>query len=225
MTAKPKPIVYTGLMVLAIMDDLKTQSRRIINHAGNCMHNGQLLCDWPLSGDPYYDKEKKVWLWELQTDVDDSTIFEIKPRHKPGDIVYVGEHLFNQDCFVAYKCDDLEFADPETRKAKVWPWKKSLLSNIFMPRWAARTYLEILDVKAEKIQDISTEDVIAEGIDVLSKLPLIVPPDTDLDGLVLKIARMEMKKLWNSIHGPDAWKDNDWVWVYKFKRVEKLEED
>ena len=197
MTPKPKPMVYTGPMVLAIMADLKTNSRRIIN---------------PKIYEPF-DPAKNV------------EAMKYFAPHQPGDIVYVGEHLFNQDCFVAYKCDGLEFTVPETHKAKVWPWKKSLLSNIFMPRWAARTWLEILDVKAEKIQDISTEDVIAEGIDVLSKLPLIVPPDTDLDGLVLKIARMEMKKLWNSIHGPDAWKDNDWVWVYKFKRVEKLEED
>ena len=224
MTPQPKPFIFTGPMVLAIMADRKTNSRRIIKFPKKWEH---------LTHNVAHQAQDGSWIFWYPGDSQGLKEFTlkhykdggIKPRHQPGDIVYVGEHLFNQDCFVAYKCDGLEFTVPETHKAKVWPWKKSLLSNIFMPRWAARTWLEILDVKAEKIQDISTEDVIAEGIDVLSKLPLIVPPDTDLDGLVLKIARMEMKKLWNSIHGPDAWKDNDWVWVYKFKRVEKLEED
>jgi len=36
-------------------------------------------------------------------------------------------------------------------------------SSRFMPRWAARTFLEVLDVRAQRVQEISEEDAIAEG--------------------------------------------------------------
>ena len=192
----PKPMVFTGPMVLAIMADLKTQSRRIIN---------------PKIYEPF-DPAKNV-----------EAMKHFAP-HQPGDIVYVGEHLFNQDCFVAYKCDGLEFTVPETHKAKVWPWKKSLLSNIFMPRWAARTYLLIKDVKAERIQNISNKDIKAEGM--TGKAYITVDPGREPSLELLTWMRaVEFQALWNSIHGPDAWDRNDWGWAYKLKRVEKPEED
>ena len=28
------------------------------------------------------------------------------------------------------------------------------------------------------------------------------------------------RDLWNSIHGPGAWKKNPWVWVVSFKRIQ-----
>ena len=106
-------------------------------------------------------------------------------------------------------------------------WNKR--PSIFMPRWAARTWLEILGVRAERIRDISEEDCIAEGVRDVSggyataNFGLFIDKKTGYKSG--EYAKDVFPRLWNSIHGPDAWKRNDWVWAYKFKRREKPEED
>ncbi len=208
----PGPLTFTAEMIQPLMSGQKTQAREIMRvQPKYCqlLRDGRLEC----SEDGGFDQD----------------VTYIKPPHQPGDIVYAAEHLFNQDCFVAYKSDGLEFADPETHKAKVWPWKKSLLSNIFMPRWAARSWYKILDVRAERIQDISPSDCEAEGIIGKSMASPVrgLPYEeyTNGDGIIYGEPRLAFEALWNSIHGPDAWDLDPWVWAHTLQRVEKPEED
>ena len=81
--------------------------------------------------------------------------------------------------------------------------------SIFMPKWAARIWLEITDVRVQRLQDISEEDAMAEGVDW-----------RDYAGLASKTARKLFADLWESINGKDSWHANPWVWVYEFKRAE-----
>ena len=69
--------------------------------------------------------------------------------------------------------------------------------------------LEITKVRVERVQDISEEDVIAEGI--VCDVPHTVYCD--------KGFRDHFIDLWNSIYGPGSWQRNDWVWVYDFKKL------
>ncbi|MDO4705741.1 MAG: hypothetical protein Q4A98_05985 [Comamonadaceae bacterium] len=101
-----------------------------------------------------------------------------------------------------------------------------------MPRWASRILLEVTGVRVQRLQDISEEEAIAEGLKTLSKdggrtwksgLP-------DRDGLPdgdgwpwrewEKDPRRAYKRLWEFIHGPKSWDQNPWVWVIEFRRVE-----
>jgi len=50
-----------------------------------------------------------------------------------------------------------------TGKPIVWRWKRDTLTSIHMPTEAARTILKLTDIRVERIQDISEEDVQAEG--------------------------------------------------------------
>jgi len=72
-----------------------------------------------------------------------------------------------------------------------------------MPREAARLFLEITDVRVERVRDISEEDAIAEGIKYLGFT----------EG---NPHRTLYAQLYESIYGSDSW-EKDWVWVYKFK--------
>ena len=80
-------------------------------------------------------------------------------------------------------------------------WGK-LRSPMFMPKWAARLWLELTDVRVERLQEISEADAKAEGC-------------SDR----LACARSMFAELWESINGPESWKRNDWVWVLSFKKV------
>ena len=82
------------------------------------------------------------------------------------------------------------------------PWKQNVIPARYMPKSAARTVIEITDVKCERIQDISVEDVKAEGCRPLRD----------------HVAHFQ--ELWNDTNGNDAWERNDWTFAYTFKILE-----
>lgn len=91
--------------------------------------------------------------------------------------------------------------------------------SIHMPRWAARLELRITGVRVERLQDISTADVEAEGIDVAAKLPAAIGPVTNHEILAWQIAQSEYANLWDASYGRKpglAWADNPLVWVIEF---------
>lgn len=77
----------------------------------------------------------------------------------------------------------------------------------FMPRWAARISREITAIGVERLQDISDEDALAEGI------------YPTLTGLYPGSPRNAYCKLWESLHGPGSWSLNPWVWVITFRKM------
>jgi hypothetical protein len=105
--------------------------------------------------------------------------------------------------------------------------------SIFMPRWASRINLEIVNVKVERLQDISEEDAIAEGIRPVTVIggvmrrPMFEAPGviaTNIYGehedLRCDSAVEAYSELWNHINPDYWWRLNPWwVWVIEFKLV------
>ncbi|HUB92152.1 MAG TPA: hypothetical protein VMA74_20680, partial [Dyella sp.] len=101
----------------------------------------------------------------------------------------------------------------------------------FMPRWAARTVLEITDVRIERLQSISTLDAIAEGVMTLPE-QWINDHFTDHRMRVSAALAGErsipnppsprrlFEALWEQLNGIGSWKEDPWVWVIEFKRLE-----
>lgn len=79
--------------------------------------------------------------------------------------------------------------------------------SIFMPRWASRLTLEIAAVRVERVQDISEEDCIAEGI---------TWPNVDLC-----TPRGEFSRLWSEINAKRGygWESNPYVWAISYRRI------
>ncbi len=76
-------------------------------------------------------------------------------------------------------------------------------------------YCQIVNVRVERVQNISQEDVVAEGgprshssIDIVSR-----------EFGYKDFSRSWFAQKWDSIY-PGSWDRNDWVWVYEFKKVE-----
>lgn len=90
----------------------------------------------------------------------------------------------------------------------------------FMPRWASRILLEVTEVRVERLQDISEEDAIAEGVTrVHRQWDTSVWTHAPGSGLHEPTARDAYRRLWESINGPGSWAANPWVWAVSFKRV------
>ncbi len=77
-------------------------------------------------------------------------------------------------------------------------------SSATMPRWASRLTLIVTDVRVQRVQDISEEDAIAEGVGH-------APPG--------RPAIVQYLGLWDSINGAGSWAANPWVWVVEFRKV------
>lgn len=81
-----------------------------------------------------------------------------------------------------------------------------------MPRWASRLTLLVKSVRVERLQDISPEDVEAEGVQMP---PSELYPNVNR-GWKLK---RHFQDLWESINGEGSWDANPWVWVVEFEKV------
>lgn len=94
--------------------------------------------------------------------------------------------------------------------------------NIHMPKWAARIFLKVTAVRVERIQDISGEDCLSEGVATLTELNAMLSTTSKTPFHVQNKVRAKkiFKDLWESCY-PSSWERNDWVFVYEFEMCEK----
>lgn len=85
-----------------------------------------------------------------------------------------------------------------------------------MPRKLSRITLEIESVRVQRVQDISEDDAVAEGV--------TESRGTAGDCYERVTAKENYAWLWDSIHGPGSWNANKWVWAITFRRVKACEE-
>jgi hypothetical protein len=104
-----------------------------------------------------------------------------------------------------YEADDGPGADPHARReagaAPAWHKRPAL----FMPRVASRIVLEIVQVRIERLQEISAEDALAEGF---------APGSVDEPVLAYRA-------VWERINGAGSWEANPLVWVVVFAIVQQ----
>jgi hypothetical protein len=203
-----KPILFNTSMVQAILEDRKTVTRRLVKGVSSLNFIGFVSCSTPKSneGKAAFGKGSFV-------DIVNANIEEyVKPPYRPGDILYVREtwkkYKKRVDSgiaeFYGYKADENNHGNPsEFYEGK---WKPS----IHMPKEAARIFLRVTNVRVERLQSITEEDIQKEGIEET------FPP----------IAEDDFRRLWDStIKKEDietySFKANPWVWVIEFERIEK----
>jgi len=188
---KERPILFSAPMVRAILDGSKTQTRRIVKPQPNGA--------W--STDPCVAMKNGLLHWAMNTPSGKVIISDLKcPYGKPGDQLWVRETWcpdFDPYTF-RYKADG---GEPLIR------WRPS----IHMPRWASRTQLEVLNVRVERLQDISQAGCIAEGVEYRP---------TGVVGWDLDIGQ-RFADLWSKINGPESWDANPWVWRIEFQKIER----
>ena len=212
---KEKPILFSGPMVRAILEDRKTQTRRVMKiqprphvdvSAG--FVDGRYTDGAQFYKVPYGQPGDRLWVRETfalwhRTSVEYSLEWDTI-TDKAADALEV----YGQNIQIAYRADGEDDSG----------WRPS----IFMPRWASRITLEITEVRVQRLQDISEEDAIAEGIGK-QFLPDLKGNrfhwhDDKQDRCTTAAAAFH--GLWDSINGKTyPWYSNPFVWAITFKRV------
>lgn len=150
----------------------------------------------------------------FETRDENDALILIKPRYNFGEIVAIAQ---------AYK-DILEtLPEPYRRKSDGWISteisesigfrNKLYVKPILMP-----LQIKILGVRAERLQDISDEDCIKEGIEFDGSVYM-----NGFDNIQYLEPRAAYKALINSIDGKDTWNNNPWVWVYDYELIDRKE--
>ena len=226
-------------MIRAILEDRKTQTRRVakqfwVGSLTSLLDAGHTYCDdagsgpvdqhchYGLAGDRLWVRETwgyrggawngarpDRWLVQMAYRADDS----------------MQSHLIAEDVFTEWNVqrkrrdgESLEHYEDYLNKS-FRDWRPS----IFMPRWASRIQLEITDVRVQRLQEISEEDAKAEGITVF---PLQSEEDrsawyqTEPGVNQGPSPRSSFAQLWDSINAKKhPWDSNPWVWAISFRRL------
>ncbi|MHC1795908.1 hypothetical protein LC177_21920 [Escherichia coli] len=227
-------MIFNGEMVRAILDGRKTQTRRImaiqpehselglrrVIDSKNGRDNGKYF--WSQSdarglkmrskvfGCPYGEVGDRIWVRETYQ----GPLFDYEHMES-----YLEDSSkFEKSDFCVYRADGKpapEFCDADDNLHCGWR------PSIHMPRWASRILLEITSVRVERLNGISEQDALSEGIDrerlEESQDNYDCIADHNMTGR--PTATGAFKCLWESIYGEENWQANPWVWVIEFKVV------
>lgn len=215
---KQHPIIFSAESVKAILRGHKTQTRRVINPQPKLANMGLLR-------NAVYSPGNLLWVKETFAEMDE---FELGYKRDP--FVIIG-----------YKADKsvIDLSTGSEFNTEHWNWEHKSIkwkSPLYMPKDAARLFLKIKDVRVQKLQDISKEDIEKEGIKV--------PVSTDKKALIEvtgKYAAIKYLKIFENIKDPYekylrvyfashwdklnakrgfSWESNPYAWVIEFERVE-----
>lgn len=207
-----KPILFNTEMVRAILDGRKTCTRRVIKpqpqsrlcYTYACSRKG-CIGKWT------YPNRRSHEFWgeeyKLPENIKDEELSkQWNPPYHTDDILYVRE-TWKKAPNGYYYYEDWQRNDI----ADITKWKPS----IHMQKEAARIWLKVTDVRVERLQEITTNQIEQEGVE--TEYPHV------LNGEEKKYA---FQNLWNStIKKSDldfyGWNANPYVWVIEFERCEK----
>lgn len=197
---RERPILFSGPMVRAILEGRKTQTRRVLMPQPVVERIESFGPSWA------WRKDEKHWfsgVTEKQLRAPYGLVASCPSPYQVGVRLWVRETWGRCDRDqVIYRADNIE----TLAKERQWVTMR-----------AARLNLEVAAVHAERVQEITEADALAEGI---------APTEAntfEIEDTEFQDARSAYAYLWQGINGKRApWESNPWVWVVSFKRLENL---
>ena len=201
-----KPILFSTEMVKAIMDGRKVVTRRVVKP----------------QPDRYFEvSETPAYLYDVEFGKG-----TINPPCQPGDILWVREtwayvlpypYFYNDGSTCTeyiYKASEETYIDGYNGR-----WKPS----IHMPRAAARLFLLVKNVRVERLNQITNEGILREGLRSESCNVCVHMGGSGCESCfaILK----PFRELWDSLNAKRgySWDSNPWVWVIEFRRVDNAD--
>lgn len=239
------PMLFSQQFIPKLLDGTKTQTRRPFRPQPpdyiDSLHGNDLRGRAPY--DLEHPETGDIIGYGFQ---DDNDVF-YKIPYRVGDVIWVRETW--RMASINYTLPESQFYTIQFRNFGVLPHPQpsrelferllpsdSILFNngktgfgiwrpsIHMPRWAARIFLRVTELRVERLQELSSiYDVEAEGIDVAGLIEGFEiesdyaegdEPDDFRQAAVERFA-----KDWDTIYPKYPWKNNPWVSVTAFELV------
>lgn len=223
---KSKPIFIAADLIPALLDGRKSCVRRLAKPQPGEKYK------YPLGFVNDSTDEKIIGRFGFGVHAYGGLIQYATPSYLPGDILYVREtwHKYTKRVGKGENCHLAEFygykASIANSEDADEPWK----SPACMPKEAARIWLKVTDVQVERLQEITEDGCVAEGIypSRCRGCNATFGCDTCPDECYNEID--EFSEIWNStVKKSDlnhyGWDTNPWVFVYEFERCEKPKEE
>ena len=138
---------------------------------------------------PYGESGGRLWVRETYRHFDD------------GDTFFKADFVQFGDDYVPVHADD----EPED-----WKWQHAM----FMPRERSRLTLELTDISIQRLQDITINNIYAEGI--RPSLDAVRSTES-MDAICVGMFRHVWDEL--NLKRGFPWKSNPWVWKLCFRRL------
>jgi hypothetical protein len=202
-------------MIKAIIEGRKTVTRRIIKPQPIISQNENgYSFNWQMSPSAVYVCANVPDLSDLMQ------AMKTKSRYHAEEIVYIkeawriinpiGKYLHNPyDFGIKYLSINHEVKWwTDNGDIMTYPIDEKLRSPLFMPTLFARYFIQIADARPERLQEITPEDCIREGIP---------------NGAYAINPKRSYQILWDSINHKYPFSSNPFVFRYEFKLMEKPE--
>ena len=199
-----RPIIFNDAMSLAVIENRKRVTRRPVIGANGDANEPHAFSRMTLGGALFTLREGR---------------YAVECKHSfgvPGDKLWVREawSLPPSALSIYYRAGNggrlLSSRDASDNMESVNAWVNKLsrvagpsvwAPSIHMPRWASRTVLDVLDVRVERLQDITDEGARAEGF----------------------ASRVAFIETWDAIYPSMPFHADPWVWRIEFKGAGSLQ--
>lgn len=209
-----KPILFNTEMVRAIQGGTKTITRRVLKN-----QDPERAFNYDYVNDTDGIAREVDLICDMGNNVLEAMVNKIP--YFVGDILYVRETW----CKGKFRGEEEQYYYRADNKIPHCEWHPS----IHMPKEAARIFLRVANVRVERLQDITEEQAIHEGIDphmLLSnragtiteyRIPGTCDECPTAWGAFIHLWNSTVKKSDLAKYG---WAANPWVWVIEFERIE-----
>lgn len=201
-----KKIMFNGMYGLtrAVLDGRKTQTRRIA-----CNNNNLVINSKELRFQKLYDGTCSFFI--------DDVLYRTA-QYKIGEVVAVAQKyaaLMGNDIF---RC----LCQVHGVSLNAISSRKGFNNKMFVRADLMPHHIRITNIRVERMQDISDEDCLAEGIRKIQgfkncKYGLLYKKVKSLDLDLFQTPREAYAALMNLICGKDTWEKNPFVFVYEFE--------
>lgn len=222
------PIIFSAPMVQALLAGRKTMTRRLAwrparkgEATAEGSRMGYVLDDNGFTGTITKHERPSAWR-----------------RVKPGDRLWVRESLkhvtsdpvtdepCSLHCYMASIPPGMDCANPYEDNYLFSndgspALKAHSIPSIHMPRWCSRLTLVVTGIKVERLQDLSHEDAMAEGVQRTVGIGCygVIGPNGGWLGSTFDSAPAAFSYLWMSLHGAESWNENPEVVALSFSVV------
>jgi len=192
------PVLFDTQMVQAILSGEKTQTRRLFKKPLSTLVEP--------AKEIFFENDDWVARFENR-----QLMFHriICPYGKAGDLLWVKETFMK-----------VSWLDGKSAKKTMTYYKAGAQKPVYANKWKpsihmfktdARLWLEITDIKAQRIQSISEEDAREEGCGVAKIYGFSeIGQSSFREGFFAK---------WISVYGIESYYENPWIWAIKFKQA------